>query len=333
MAELRLEKKLNALRASRNAAEIKTLNKAFKEELEATFQIDGFFDYPFTRLTTLGSIKSPDNQIRLFNWNIENEDQTHTYFCYVAHFHNKKLMVTELTDNSFMLPPRPEETLEHNNWYGALYYQIVPVKKKNKQLYTLIGWDGNTSFSDMKVLDILCFAGSKPKIGYPAFKDNEGIHRRVFFEFKKNSVMTLRFEPSRNMIIYDHLSPESPSLVGVYAYYVPDMSYDAFEWDGSFWQHKADVVAVNPKDNRKRTVIKDAKGKTVRVIENEWIDPTEGDSPIDNGKHVAVTPEGAEKKDTITKKPDKSKKQPAHPNYRKGKKKKNKPGSAIRIQK
>jgi hypothetical protein len=332
-AELKLEQKLNALRASRNAEEIKTLNKSFKTELEATFQIDGFFDYAFSRLTTMGSLKSSDNQIRLFNWNIEHEDQTQTYFCYIAHYHNNKLLVTELTDNSIMLPPRPEETLDHDNWYGALYYQIIPVKRKSKQLYTLVGWDGNSSFSDMKVLDVLYFAGSKPKLGYPLFKDNEGTHKRVFFEFKKNSVMTLRYEPARDMIVYDHLSPESPSLVGVYSYYVPDMSYDAFQWTKTYWEHKADIVAINPKDNRKKTVIKDNQGKSIKVIENEWIDPTEGDSPIDNGKHVAVTPEDAEKNAANAKKPDAVKTQPTHPNYKKGRKKKNKPGSAIKIQK
>lgn len=330
-AENRLEQKLNALRASHDADEIKTLNISFKEELEATFQIDGFFDYPFARLTTMGSLKSSDNKIRLFNWNIEHEDQTHTYYCYIAHYHNSKLLVTELKDNSFLLPPRPTETLDYDNWYGALYYQIIPLKRKNKQLYTLVGWDGNSSFSDMKVLDVLYFAGSKPKLGYPLFKDNEGTHRRVFFEFKKNSVMTLRYEPSRGMIMFDHLSPESPSLVGVYAYYVPDMSYDAFEWKNNYWNHKADVIAVNSKDTRKKTVIRDSKGRPIKEVENEWIDPTNSDSPIENGKHVAVTPGDDEQKATPPK-PDGTRKHPSHPNYRKGKKKK-KPRSAIKIQK
>ncbi len=330
-AELSLERKLNALREAKDAEEIKKLNQAFKTELESVFSIDGFFDYPFSKLRTLGSIKSPDNQLRLFNWNIEHADQTHSYYCYIAHYHNNKLLITELKDNSFMLPPRPDETLDHDNWYGALYYQIIPVKKKNKQLYTLIGWDGNSSFSDMKVIDILYFTGSKPKLGYPVFKDNEGVKRRMFYEFKKNTVMTLRYEQNRSMIVLDHLSPESPSLVGVYAYYVPDMSYDCFKWNGTYWMHEADIIVLNAEDKRKKTVIKDAQGKTIKVIENEWIDPTESNSPIDNGKHVAVKPDTEEKNDK-RKKTEEVKTQPVHPNYRKGKRKKNKPGSAIKIQ-
>lgn len=327
-AELRLEKKLNALRACKNDDEYSVLNKDFKQELEATFKIDGFFNYPFSKLTTMGSIKSSDNLVRLFNWNIEYLDQTQIYFCYVAYSNNNKITVTELIDNSFILPARPIETLEHNNWYGALYYQIIPVNKKNKKLYTVVGWDGNSSFSDIKVIDVIYFTGTKPKIGYPIFKDNDGVHRRVFFEFKKNCVMSLRYEQERKMIIYDHLSPESPSLVGVYAFYVPDMSYDAFDWDGTHWKHKADVVAVNPMDKRKKTVVRDGDGKTIKVIENEWIDPSNGGSPIDNGKHVAVTPEDENKR---VKNPKKiTTVQPTHPNYRKGKKK-NKPGSAIKI--
>jgi len=331
-AELKLEKKLTSLRVSKDVDEIKRLNKSFKEELEATFKIDGFFDYPFTRLTTMGSIKSPDQAFRLFNWNIENEDESYTYYCYIAHFYNNKLIVTELTDNSFMLPPRPEETLEFDNWYGALYYQIIPLKRKNKQLYTLLAWDGNTSFSDVKIIDVLYFAGSKPKLGYPIFKNAEGVHKRLFFEFKNNSAMTMRFEAPRNMIIFDHLSPEAPSLVGVYSYYVADMSYDAYEWSSVYWIHLSDVVAVNPSDNRKRTVIRNRKGKIVKVIDNKWVDPSEGDAPIDNGQHVAVTPEtqnsNAEKPKKVSKK---DKKNPYYPNGRKNKR--NRPGSAIKIQK
>jgi len=46
-AEMKLEKKLNALRASRDVDEIRRLNKSFKEELEATFSINGFFRLSF----------------------------------------------------------------------------------------------------------------------------------------------------------------------------------------------------------------------------------------------------------------------------------------------
>jgi hypothetical protein len=238
-----------------------------------------------------------------------------------------------------MLPPKPQEKLDHQNWYGALYYQIIPVQKGSKTIYTLIGWDGSSSFSDIKVIDAMYFTGSSVYFGYPIFQNEEGKQNRIFFEYKDQTMMSLRYEESRKMIVYDHLSPESPSLKGVYAYYVPDLSYDAFKWDGKYWQHKSDVVATNGADKRKRTVIRNADGKIVKTIENEWIDPTNGDSPIDNGKHVAVTPqdeENAEKKaaEAKIKKDQQKKNNKNNPYYSHDKKKrkgKNKPGSAIGI--
>lgn len=337
-AERKLVQKLEALREVNDPQKLTERNNAFKKELEKVFLMEGFFDYPFALLHSMGSIKSTDGMVRLFNWNMEDNEGNHTFGCYVAHYNKNKLIVTELTDNSIMLPPKPQDKLDHQNWYGALYYQIIPVKKGSKTLYTLIGWDGSTSFSDIKVIDALYFTGSSLHFGYPIFQNEEGKQNRIFFEYKDQTVMSLRYDESRKMIVYDHLSPESPSLKGVYAYYVPDMSYDAFNWDGKYWQHKSDVVAVNDTDRRKRTVIRNADGKVVKTIDNEWIDPTNGDSPIDNGKHVAVTPEDEDKaeKKTAEAKMEKSKNNkknnPYYSHDKKKRKGKNKPGSAIGVQ-
>ena len=44
-------------------------------------------------------------------------------------------------------------------------------------------------------------------------------------------------------IIYDHLSPTSPQLEGMYDFYVPDGSYDAFKWEKGKWVYIKDFDA------------------------------------------------------------------------------------------
>jgi hypothetical protein len=296
-AEYRLEQKLNALRAAKGETEIKAKNRALKEELEKTFEIDGAFDYPFDRLRTLGTVKSPDGLVRLFNWNIERPDFTHEYYCYVLYndVKKKKVTVTELVDNSMMLPARPTETLTADNWYGALYYNIIPVKKKGKTYYTLLGWDGNTASSNIKLIDVMYFVGNKPKLGHSMFKMEDGVHKRLFFEHKEQAIMTMRYDHERKMIVYDHLSPESPALKGFYSYYVPDMSYDGLEFMDDYWVLRSDIISTNKDDNRKKMTIytlNDQKGQVEkREVKVLWNNPENPNAPVDNGKHTAVLPE------------------------------------------
>jgi len=297
-AEYRLSVKLEALRAEKDPKAQQRINAELKNELEKTFELDGVMDYPFTRLRSMGTIKSDDNLVRLFNWNIENTDLTHTYYCYVVHNNTKKrkIEVTELIDNSIMLPARPDDILTADNWYGALYYSIVAKKRKGKTLYTLLGWDGNTASSNIKLMDVLYFAGSKPKLGYSLFKNEEGTHKRLYFEHKEQAVMTMRYEAERNMIIYDHLSPESPALKGFYSYYVPDMSYDAYEYVNDYWMYRADIISTNKESRGKKMTVytyNDQKGRAEKTeMKTTWINPSDESAPVSNGNHTAVLPDG-----------------------------------------
>lgn len=294
--ELVLSNLLSDLRKATSNAEKELANKAFKTELEKTIQLPGAFDYPFSNLTTLGSIKSPDNAIRLFNWNVEQDDLTQKYYCYILRFDSKKkeYVMSELIDNSFMLPDRPTEILEATDWYGALYYKIIPIDKGSKTAYTLLGWDGNNSMSTIKLMDVLYFAGNTPRLGSPVFKQNGETLKRVFFEHSKKSTMYLNFDEAQDRIILDHLSPETPSMKGFYAFYVPDLSYDAFELKNNKWTLKEDIIGVNDESSDKITVsVYDEKtGEVVeKQVKAKWIDPSDENSPAGGNKHVATTPD------------------------------------------
>ncbi len=286
---------LNDLRSSSKNSEKEAKNKVFKEYLLSTIKMKNAMNYPFSKLTTIGTISSDDKKIRLFNWNIEQDDQTQKYFCFILRFDEKKkdYLISELIDNSFMIPARPDGILEAKDWYGALYYKIIPISKGNKQIYTVLGLDANTTMSNIKLIDVLSFTGNNPKLGAPIFKTKTETLKRVFFEHSEKAYMSLKYEANYNRIIYDHLSPETPSMTGFYSYYVPDFSYDAFFLVKDKWVLEEDVVGVNGKSTEKLNVyVQNDKGELEKKeIKDKWINPSDPTAAVGSSNHVAITPD------------------------------------------
>lgn len=287
---------LDSLRGSRKNDRKEFWNKQFKTLVDQTLHEPTVFDLTFTKLRTLGVIDSPDKLVRIVNWNVEQEDGTQKYFAYVLHrnsLKDTKHKVIELIDNSMMLTAKPEETLEANMWYGALYYQIIPVEKANKTYYTILGWDGGTRMSNTKLIDVMYFTGNSLKLGYPLFKSGSTTVKRLFYEHSERSVMSLRYEPEYNRIIFDHLMPETPTMVGFYEFYVPDMSYDAFVLDNNRWVLKEDVIGINKGEHTVSVSQIDNKNGeiTTSSVESKWIDPTGEGKGSANDVHVAVLPD------------------------------------------
>jgi len=311
MREDTLSLMLNALRSAKKDKEKDSLNVIFKACLSRTLEFPEAFYYPFHKLKTVGFIDCPE-ELRIVNWNIEQQDETQKYFCFIVKKNKNTISVTELKDNPDS-PPRPDGILDAENWYGALYYKIISKEKGSKKYYILLGWDGNNSASTIKLIDVLYFAGTNPKLGSPIFKMNDKTVKRVFFEHSKKVSISLKYEPEYDRIIYDHLSPETPALAGFYSFYVPDLSYDALYFKDNKWILKEDVIGVNKADGDKKEVyIKNERnGKIEKVeIKDTWESPEDAKAPAGGTDHKAVMPdseikEEEKKKEELDKKADK----------------------------
>lgn len=295
-----LDSLLNELRAADTNAEKESINSTFKAVMSDALNEPGALSYDFSSLKTVGVIDSPDEQVRIVNWNVEQEDFSHKYYCFVMYNDKKKeeIRVTELRDMSFGMPSQPTEVIDHENWYGALYYRIIPVQKGSRTIYTLLGWDHNSSLSQLKLIEAMYFTSSKVKFGSPVFKIGKETRNRVFFEHSKKTNMYLNYEPHRGRIMMDHLSPESPALKNFRSYYVPDMSYDAFVFQNKKWVLQEDVIGVNDgmtNVNKQEVTVMNEKGQLEkRTIKMEWQNPEDTSTPAGGAEHVAVTPESGQ---------------------------------------
>lgn len=294
--ETDLSNKLSELRSVRDDSSIAVLNDEFKNLLAKTLEEEKAFDYPFASLKTVGKISSQDELVRIFSWNVQYEDGSNDYFSFVMKKDERRdrVHVVELKSQEQRLQALTREVVDYDNWYGALYYDIVDVKKRNRTYYTLLGYDANNDRSTIKFLDVMYFIGKYPKFGHPLFETKNGYQNRVIFEHSAKATMSLKYEEDREKIIFDHLSPEAPNLKEFKEYYVPDMSYDAYVFEKNKWHLKEDIIAVNDQSSDQVNLKAfDSEKDTVVTVpkKGKWINPDDENAPLDGGGHRAVTPD------------------------------------------
>jgi len=252
---LDIEKELVNLRQkvldAKKNQEREQANILFAEAMEEALMTKGSFSHPFDSIPMITVQASPDNIFRIINWNLPLDNQTFKYFAFVQYFNSSKKehQVYKLNDRSHELFAPLKKSLKHDNWYGALYYKIIPMKKKKSKYYVLLGWDGNNRITNKKLIDAIYFTGSgKPRFGAPIFRYPKTLQKRVIFEYSADVVMSLKYDEKNEQLVFDHLSPKNDLLEGQYQYYGPDLSFDAFELKDNRWYFIEDVDIRMGKD-------------------------------------------------------------------------------------
>lgn len=271
-------------------------NAELLDALEPVLKHPDAMHYSFGKFETMSTIVSPDGAFRIFNWNVENDNRVHSHYCFLIRpkRSGKENQVIELTEDKITISRKPEQMLTARNWYGAIYYNIVPVKRGRQTYYTVFGYDGNDRSTNMKILDVFYFKGKTLRMGHPMFQESPGSPnylKRVFFEYSEKASITVNMNESYAAIVFDHLVPELPNLKGMYDFYIPDMSYDAYVWGKDVWLYKEDIVVGN--DPNKKIAYYNPDPKNDRDISKEvadvWTDPVDGGTPIAGGVN-AVAP-------------------------------------------
>ena len=276
-------------------------NEDLKEELEALLTRPSVLTYPFESWTTMSTISAPDGEFRIFNWNVENDFGVHSHYCYLVKPDGKENTVIELIEDKITIAPKPDHTLTAEHWYGALYYSIIPVKKGNRTLYTIMGYNGNDRTTNRKLLDVFYFKGKTLRMGYPIFQegpDSERLVRRVFFEYSEKAIISLRMNENLGAIVFDHLVPERPDLEGLYDFYIPDMTYDGYKWEDGIWTFHEDFIAWNEENKKIRYYDPSADSTDLgyREMNDVWIDPVDPFAPNGGGTDATAPVENVNEK-------------------------------------
>ena len=235
---------------------------SLRTEIKQFLAAKGSYLHPLNKVPYLGDLRSPDNSFRMITWNVTLKDGTYDYFCFIQMepTNNDTSIWFELTDHH-KTTRRPEyKSLNKDNWYGSLYYSIIPFKKDKTIMYVLLGWEGNTMMSNKKIIDCLYFnSKNEPVFGKSIFQTNRMNKRRVVFEYSKDAYFMLRYNKDMKAIIFNRLEPSRPELKGVYSFYQPVMIFDAYQFKKGEWRLLEDVNPRNTKNDKEFHNPKDLK--------------------------------------------------------------------------
>jgi hypothetical protein len=209
-------------------------------------QTENAFYYPFTKLKQRISISEFNDEIKIFTFTSTTAKDKHIYWGIIQWYNpkTKQYQLIELSDNDELKHEDVNKFFTNNNWYGALYYKIIRLPKMNKNQYIVLGWDGNDLLTNKKIIDVLTISSNgKVKFGHPSLKTEQNkTVKRLIFEYGDEVVMSLKWEPDYNAIVFDYLVPISEQFNGVWAYYGPSVNrFDALIYNKGKWEYKKDL--------------------------------------------------------------------------------------------
>ncbi len=272
-AEDSLQRLQNEIRLEKNDDQKKLMGSRFLSSMLIASELPGSVSYPFDSLIWIGRLTSPDKAFRLLSWNIPFSDGSQRYYGIIQVKKNsdRNRFVYNLTDRSDSLDNPQQQVLDCNNWYGALYYKIIPFDTENKnKAYILLGWHGENTQITQKIIDVLTIdSKGNFNFGAPVFSGySKGqIDTRIIFSFSASSSMVLRYEEQgqtsspkwdakirqfekeskkTRMIVFDHLAPLDNHLEGHYQFHVPSSDQvDGFKFENGKWVFVTDIEARN----------------------------------------------------------------------------------------
>ena len=235
---------------AKNETERLLWNEDFMNLLESILQEPNSFHFAWNSVTNFSVLESPDRLFKIFTWHVEKDNYIiENYgFLQVYNENRKKYVIYPLYDQRNTIDYPNEAIVDHNQWYGAVYYNLIPLPIKNGTYYTLLGWNGNNLFTNQKVIEILHFDKDfTPIFGAKVFKNYpKKSVARIIFEYNKNSSLSLKYDKqsypvntgkrdpktkkvlfeivSNYMIIYEQLIPIDNSMSYIAAFAVPESS-------------------------------------------------------------------------------------------------------------
>lgn len=212
------------------------------------------------------SVKRPEDlSFTLITWQLELSENDNRYFGYII----KDSKIIPLSNTSF-IDDLEYDVLSDKEWAGALYYNIHTIEKDGKNLYVLFGYNAHKNYEHRKIADVLTFDSGAPTFGYELFKKQDPgergvIKNRIILDYSNDANVTLNFNPSLDMIVYDHLIPRIGRIPGQGPTMLPDGSYVGYKWDGEYFNY-VDKIYSQTQDTPpmpKPVLGDDAKGNNI----------------------------------------------------------------------
>ncbi|NND77839.1 MAG: hypothetical protein HKN39_06615 [Flavobacteriales bacterium] len=222
-----LKTQFEAIFLKRTDAEKISASKDFRENLKNYLLERDPMNADLSELK-MYSEKEKHERFRILNWNVPLSYENHYECMFVLPTIDESYKVITCNKTRKDLSKVENRTLSAKDWPGALYYEIIPLSKKNDAQFILLGWDGKDRASNRKVLEVITISDRNIKFGANIFKEFERPIKRYIMEYRDDAVAGLSYDEKYKRIVFDHLSPPRQDLEGQFQFYGPDMTFDAF---------------------------------------------------------------------------------------------------------
>lgn len=232
----------------------------FRTTMDSIITSPASFYYSFSSNKNLSVLTSDDRKLRVYTWMLPTQNgMLFEFFGYVQTMNKttNKISCYVLNEKKYNINNEAEYVkLTDTAWYGALYYKLLHKKYNNKDQYILLGWQGKDVFTTRKIIDCISFSASKIEFGKPVFKTGGKTKSRIIFEYNAQANVSVNYNETMDMIVFDHLSPNDPKpeAKGMFNTYGPDMTYDGLKFRDGFWNLEQNILVKNKYDDAPKDV-------------------------------------------------------------------------------
>ena len=236
---------------------VQVLSKALSEEGSERWQ--------WSLPTWASVLTSPDGKLRLFTWAVVRDNGEYECFGMVQYYNEREetYEFRPLNDKSDECINREESVFGPDNWFGAVYQELIQTSHGGRTYYTLLGWNGVDNITERKVIEPVVLRPSGPQFGAPLFRRERNL-RRIVLEYTNDALVNLTYgdhfveevvrervkvkgsnryrtvekrkQHKERMILFDEVEPQVPGMDGLYQYYVPSGIEVAYVFVDGKWE-------------------------------------------------------------------------------------------------
>lgn len=217
---------------------------------------------------TVSVLTSPDGRLRIFSWAVVRDNGEYECFGAVQFYndHDEEFQYQVLHDKSDDLVNREESVLDADNWFGAIYQDLIQTTAGDRTVYTLLGWSGVDWLTDRRVVEPVVLRQGVPQFGAAVFRRERNL-RRVVVEYRDGAAVQMAYttqtirtvehnrvkvrgtnrhrtvekvkEHKEKMIVFDEVEPQIAGMEGLFQYYVPSGVEVGYAWIDGKWEQRS----------------------------------------------------------------------------------------------
>ena len=205
------------------------------------------YRYPFNNTEHISVLQPKNKAFKLFTWFVPHLNGSFEYYgiIQICNKRGKKCHIYHLKKTTNLTHQDLYNQLNYDQWYGCLYYDIIPIKVNKENYYTLLGWDGSNTTTTKKIIDIIKVdKNKKPIFGANIFNNNQ---HRILIEYSSQHPVSLQYDDKLEYIVFDHLEPIDGVSKDNFSLYATNLSYDIFRKTEFGWELEKNIYLNNAK--------------------------------------------------------------------------------------